>query len=447
MNKLEKILSLVEEYAEENLLSKDWAKGDWINYSGPNFNTVEYREAVKTILEGWLVVGKKSRSFENIFPEHLGKMFGLLTNSGSSANLIMVHALTSKQSFMKKFHLPRGSKIITPVVCFPTTINPIIQAGYKPVFVDVDLPSLNLNLDKVEEILKADDSIRGIMFAHVLGNPPDMDRVMSLVEKYNLIFLEDSCDALGSLYDGKKLGSFGHMSTCSFYPAHHMTMGEGGFVATDDPRLRRVLASFRDWGRACYCNEKKPGDVTSGTACGDRFRPWLKCGEEKISYDHRYVFDEIGFNLKPLEMQAAIGLEQLNKLPDMDSARRYNFKSLDKIFSKYEEYFMLPKKTEKSDPCWFGYLLTVKENDKFSKEQLVRHLEDHKIQTRSYFTGNCLYHPAYSEYAAKYDDLMAEFPNAHKATIDTFFLGTFIGITDEKLKYIEETVDEFFKRL
>jgi CDP-6-deoxy-D-xylo-4-hexulose-3-dehydrase len=285
------------------------------------------------------------------------------------------------------------------------------------------------------------------MFAHVLGNPPDMDRVMSLVEKYNLIFLEDSCDALGSLYDGKKLGSFGHMSTCSFYPAHHMTMGEGGFVATDDPRLRRVLASFRDWGRACYCNEKKPGDVTSGTACGDRFRPWLKCGEEKISYDHRYVFDEIGFNLKPLEMQAAIGLEQLNKLPDMDSARRYNFKSLDKIFSKYEEYFMLPKKTEKSDPCWFGYLLTVKENDKFSKEQLVRHLEDHKIQTRSYFTGNCLYHPAYSEYAAKYDDLMAEFPNAHKATIDTFFLGTFIGITDEKLKYIEETVDEFFKRL
>ena len=447
MDKLEKILSLVEEYAEENLLSKDWESGDWVNYSGPNFDKIEYREAVKTVLEGWLVVGKKSRSFENTFPSYLGKLYGLLANSGSSANLIMVHSLTSKQGFMKKFHLPKGSKIITPVVCFPTTINPIIQAGYDPVFVDVDLPSLNLNLDKVEEQLKSDPSIRGIMFAHVLGNPPDMDRVMDLVKKYDLIFLEDSCDALGSFYDGKKLGSFGHMSTCSFYPAHHMTMGEGGFVATNEPRLRRVLASFRDWGRACFCNEMKPGDVTSGTACGDRFKPWLKCGKEKISYDHRYVFDEIGFNLKPLEMQAAIGLEQLNKLDDMDSARRRNFAALQRIFSKHEKFLMLPEKTEKSDPCWFGYLLTVKENDKFSKEELVRHLEDNKIQTRSYFTGNCLYHPAYSEYAARYENLKSEFPNAHKATVDTFFLGTFIGITEEKIKYIEEVVNEFFKNL
>jgi CDP-6-deoxy-D-xylo-4-hexulose-3-dehydrase len=274
-----------------------------------------------------------------------------------------------------------------------------------------------------------------------------MDRVMDLVKEHDLIFLEDSCDALGSFYDGKKLGSFGHMSTCSFYPAHHMTMGEGGFVATNEPRLRRVLASFRDWGRACFCNEMKPGDVTSGTACGDRFKPWLKCGKEKISYDHRYVFDEIGFNLKPLEMQAAIGLEQLNKLEDMDAARRRNFTSLQRIFSKYNEFLMLPEKTDKSDPCWFGYLLTVKDNDKFKKEDLVRFLEDHKIQTRSYFTGNCLYHPAYSEYASKYEDLKLEFPNAHKATVDTFFLGTFIGITEEKMNHIEEVVDEFFRSL
>ena len=444
--KLEKILSLVEEYANENLLKKDWKRGDWINYSGPNFSSVEFTEAVKTILEGWLVFGKKARNFEETFPEHLGKNFGMLTNSGSSANLIMTQVLTSKKSFMKRFHLPKGSKFITPVVCFPTTLNPIIQTGFEPVFVDVDLPSLNLNLDQVEEVLKKDKDIRGIVFAHVLGNPPDMDRLMALVKKYNLIFLEDSCDALGSFYDGKKLGSFGLMSTCSFYPAHHMTMGEGGFVATDDPRIRRALASFRDWGRACYCNEQKPGDVTAGTACGNRFKPWLKNGKERINYDHRYVFDEIGFNLKPLELQAAIGLEQIKKMPDMDSARRKNFELLNGIFKDYEDYFMLPKKTKKSDPNWFGYLLTVKDDAGFTREDFVRHLEENKIQTRSYFAGNCLFHPAYVEYAKKYDDLKASFPNAYKATVNSFFLGTFIGITEDKVKYIKEITDEFFAK-
>jgi CDP-6-deoxy-D-xylo-4-hexulose-3-dehydrase len=445
--KLEQILSLVEEYAKENLLDKSWQPGDWINYSGPNFSSMEFREAVSTLLDGWLVFGKKSRLFEETFPSHLGKNFGMLTNSGSSANLLMMQALTSKKSFMKKFHLPAGSKIITPVVCFPTTLNPIIQTGFEPVFVDVDLPSLNLNLDQVEDTLQKDDSIRGIIFAHVLGNPPDMDRLMHLVKKYDLIFLEDSCDAMGSFYDGKKLGSFGLMSSCSFYPAHHMTMGEGGFVATDDPRLRRTLASFRDWGRACYCNEKKPGDVTSGTACGNRFRPWLKSGKDRINYDHRYVFDEIGFNLKPLELQASIGLQQIDKLPEMDAARRRNFDSLNKIFRKYEDYFLLPKKTKKSDPNWFGYLLTVKENSGFSREDFVRHLEKNKIQTRSYFAGNCLYHPAYVEFAEKYNDIKKAFPNAYRATVGSFFLGTFIGVTDKKIKYIEEITDEFFKNL
>ena len=447
MNKLEKILSLVREYAEENLLKKTWEEGDWINYSGPNFSSDEYAAAVETLLDGWLVIGGKSREFENNFPLHLGKRYGILTNSGSSANLVMVHAFTSKQKFMKKYHLPKGSKIITPVVCFPTTINPIIQAGFEPVFVDVDLPSLNLNLDEVERLLENDKDIKAIMFAHVLGNPPDMDRVMDLVEKYDLIFLEDSCDALGSFYDGKPLGSFGHASSCSFYPAHHMTMGEGGFVATDDPRIRRVLASFRDWGRACYCNEKKPGDVTGGTACGNRFREWLKDGNQSFVYDHRYVFDEIGFNLKPLELQSAMGLEQLKKLPAMDSARRKNFLRLKEIFSKYDEYFMLPSATPKSDPCWFGFMMTVKDNNKFKKQELVEYLEEHKIQTRSYFTGNCLYHPAYKEYASKYENLIERFPNAHIATVDTFFMGTFIGITDQKLDYIEKVVDNFFERV
>jgi len=449
-NKLEEILGLVEKYAAENLTDDKWERGkDWVSYSGPNLNEKEFSAAVKSLLSGWLILGQSGRNFELEFSKHLDKNFGCVTNSGSSANLLMMSAFKSRQKFMQKFHMPEGSKIITPVVCFPTTINPIIQNGFIPEFVDVDLPSVNLNLDHVEELLKNDKNkeIRGITFAHVLGNPPDMDRLMHLVEKYNLIFLEDACDALGSFYDGKKLGSFGLVSTCSFFPAHHMTMGEGGFVATDDPRIRRVIASLRDWGRACYCNEKKPGDVTSGTACGDRFKDWLTCGKEKISYDHRYVFDEIGYNIKPLELQAAIGLEQIKKLPEMDRARRENFEKLSAMFKPYEEYFLLPKATEKADPCWFGFMLSVKENDKFSKKDLVDHFESNKIQTRSYFTGNVLYHPAYHHLVKSGENLIERFPNAHIVTKNNFFLGTFIGLTDEKLSYIEETLNNFFETI
>jgi len=446
--KLNRILDMVSEYISEAQKEKKWTPGeDWVQYSGPSFNEDEYVSAIRGLLSNldWLVFGKKSRQFEIEFANRLGKEVGVFTNSGSSANLLMVNALTSKRPLMKNFHLPRGSKIITPVVCFPTTLNPIIQAGYEPVFVDVDIPSLNLNLDEVESILQADEDIRGIMFAHVLGNPPDMDRLMHLVKKYNLIFLEDACDALGSSYDGKKLGSFGLMSTCSFFPAHHMTMGEGGYVATSDARLRRVLASMRDWGRACYCNEKKPGDVTSGTACGNRFREWLSDVDASIIYDHRYVFDEIGFNLKPLEIQGAMGLEQIKKLPELEDARRKNFTKLKKIFKPYETYLHLPEATEKSDPCWFGFMIIVKDNHHFKKQDLVNFLEENKIQTRSYFTGNCLYHPAYSEYSKKYPNLLERFPNAHIATRDTFFMGTYIGVTDEKLEYIKDVVDNFFE--
>jgi len=448
--KVNEILKLVTEYIDEKRSSEKWVRGeDWVNYSGPYYNSDEYTSAIKILLSEWLIFGKQARHFENVFPEHLGKKHGVLTNSGSSANLLMANVFKSKSMAMRKYHMPQGSKFITPVVCFPTTINPLIQAGYEPVFVDVDLPSMNLNLDEVEAELEKDPSIRAITFAHVLGNPPDMDRLMALVEKYNLNFLEDSCDALGSYYDGKKLGSFGLISTCSFFPAHHMTMGEGGFAATSNPRIRKVLASIRDWGRACYCNERKPGDVTSGTACGDRFQEWLSDGKNKICYDHRYVFDEIGFNTKPLDLQAAMGLHQLDKLPEMDAARRKNFKRMEKSFSKYEDFFMLPKATEKSDPCWFGYALTVKENDVFDKQELVAHFEDNKVQTRSYFTGNCLYHPAYREFAERYGndygDLVTRFPNADIVTKQTFFLGTYIGLTEEKLDYIEDVLDDFFK--
>jgi CDP-6-deoxy-D-xylo-4-hexulose-3-dehydrase len=438
-DKKEYILHLVSSLMKEKT-AKKWQKGkDWVEYSGPHFDEKEYVSAVETLLGGWLIFGENAREFEKKFPVHLGKKHGVFTNSGSSANLLMMAAARSRNLY----NFQPGTKIITPVVCFPTTINPIIQNGFEPIFVDVELPSLNLNLDDVEKKLKEHPDIKAITFAHVLGNPPDMDRLMKIIIEHDLIFLEDSCDALGSTYKGKKLGSFGHMSACSFFPAHHMTTGEGGFVATDSGRARLTLASIRDWGRACYCNTTKPGNVTCGTACGDRFKNWLP-GMKDVNYDHRYVFDEIGYNLKPLDLQASIGLRQLDKLPEMDSARRENHKKLYDIFSKYEQYFILPKATEGSDPCWFGFSLIVKDNSPFTKHEFVKFLEFHKIQTRSYFSGNILLHPGYHHMAEKYGDMDENFPIAQKVTRDCFFLGTFIGLTQDKIDYIKEIVDLFF---
>ena len=438
---LEQIEELVRKHVEET--KKSWSPGeDWVAYSGPVFDGEEYVAAIKQLLSGWLIFGKNARQFERKFPEHLGMKYGSLTNSGSSANLLAISALKSK----RLFGLEEGSKLITPVVCFPTTINPIIQNGFQPVFVDVTLPDLNLDLDQVERVLEDDPEIKGIVFAHVLGNPPDMDRLMGLVEKYDLIFVEDSCDALGSTYDGRKLGSFGHISTCSFFPAHHMTMGEGGFVATNRNKIRTVVASIRDWGRACYCNTSKPGSVLEGTACGNRFRDWLP-GLREAVYDHRYVFEEIGYNLKPLDMQAAMGLQQLDKLPEFDAARRKNFNRLMEIFEPYAEYLHLPKATEKADPCWFAFLMTVREDAPFGRQDMVSWLEQHKIQTRSYFSGNILAHPGYYHMASEYGDMNETFPVAQLVTTNSFFLGTFIGLTDDKLDYIQQTVDKFFEDL
>ena len=439
-DKLEKILSLVREFVNEK--QKPWEEGEWISYSGPHMDDKEFSAAVKVLMHGWLIFGENARQFEKVFPEYMGKKYGSLTNSGSSANLLALSVLKSKNLY----NLKEGSKFITPVVCFPTTVNPIIQNGFEPVFIDVTLPDINLDLDQMESMLKKDPEIKGVVFAHTMGNPPNMDRFMELVKKYNLIFIEDACDSLGGFYDGKPLGSFGEISTCSFFPAHHMTLGEGGFVATSNNKARKVIASFRDWGRACYCNTSKPGDVTSGTACGDRFKNWLP-GMPDASYDHRYVFDEIGYNIKPLDLQAAMGLEQIKKLPEMDEARRKNFQRLSKIFEPYKKYFYLPKATEKADPCWFGFLMTVKPTAPFSKEDIVRHLEGHKIQTRSYFAGNILAHPGYRHLALKYRDLNSTFRVANLVTTNSFFLGTYIGLTEDKMNYIQNVVDDFFKEI
>ncbi len=443
-HKKQKILDLVKEYIIEKTNNEEWKAGqDWVSYSGPIFDEKEYLSAVNVLLDGWMIFGKNGRNFEIEFPKHLGKLHGTLTNSGSSANLLMVAATKSKR-FGRQ--LKDGDKVITPVVCFPTTINPLIQNNLVPVFVDVELPSVNLDLDIVEKLLEEDPEIRGIMFAHVLGNPPDMDRLMALVEKYDLVFLEDACDALGSYYDGKKLGSYGDMSTCSFFPAHHMTTGEGGFIATNSQKTRTILASMRDWGRACYCNSMKPGCVTASTACGMRFKNWLP-GHPEAVYDHRYVFDEIGYNLKPLDLQAAIGLQQLQKLPRLDAARRENWGRLRAIFEPYGQYFHMPVATDKADPCWFAFLLTIKEDAPFSRFDIVGHLEAAKIQTRSYFSGNILAHPGFVHMATPYGDMNETFPNAQLVTTNSFFLGTYAGLTDEKLEYIKNSVDEFFGSL
>ena len=440
----QQILNLVQEYIEQKLENEEWNPGeDWVSYSGPVFDASEYLAAVDVLLDGWMIFGKNASEFEGKFPSKLGKLYGSLTNSGSSANLLMV-AATKSRRFKKQ--LKDGDKVITPVVCFPTTINPLIQHNLVPVFVDVELPSVNLDLDKVEEALEADPDIKGIMFAHVLGNPPDMDRLMALIEKYDLVFLEDACDALGSYYDGKKLGSYGDLSTCSFFPAHHMTMGEGGFIATNSRRTKMILASMRDWGRACYCNTMKPGNVTAATACGNRFKNWLP-GHKDAVYDHRYVFDEIGYNLKPLDLQAAMGLQQLDKIPMLDAARRENFDKLKAIFEPYEQYFHMPVATEKADPCWFAFLLTIREDAPFSRTDIVGNLEGDKIQTRSYFSGNILAHPGYIHMAGPYGDMDETFPNAQLVTTNSFFLGTYVGLTDDKLEYIKNSVDEFFRGL
>jgi len=445
MNKKEEILNLITLYIEEKNKNAKWTPGeDWIQYSGPYFDSKEYTAAIDSLLNGWLILGEKGREFEKKFSKFLGKNDGILVNSGSSANLLMVSLLKTKRGGK----LPKGSKFITPVVCFPTTINPLIQCGFEPVFVDVTLPSLNLDLDQVERLLENDvnKEIKGLIFAHVLGNPPDMDRILEIVKKYNLIFLEDSCDALGSTWDNKPLGSFGDVSTCSFFPAHHMTMGEGGFVAVNNARYRMALASLRDWGRACYCNSAKPGNIIGGTACGNRLSNWFK-GQDNIIYDHRFVFEEIGFNLKPTEMQAAMGLVQLDKLDEMHSKRKSNFKRMYDIFKKYEQWVYLPEALPQADPSWFGFLITLKDNCIFEKNDLVEHLENAKIQTRSYFTGNALFHPAYEELAANYENPKEQFPIATKSSKDTFFMGVYPCLTEEQLDYIETVVDKFFQNL
>jgi len=434
---MKEILDLVKQYIDDKQANKTWTAGkDFVNYAGAHYDSAEFVAGVESLLKGWLVMGDAGLRFEREFPQQFGKDRGIVTNSGSSSNLLMMSALTSKRGH----NLPKGTKVLMPIAGFPTTLNPTLQVGFTPVFVDIELDTLNLDLDQVEAVLKQQPDIRVITFAHVLGNPPVMDRLMQLVERYNLILLEDCCDALGSTYNGKPLGSFGLMASCSFYPAHHMTMGEGGYVATDDIETDIILRSFREWGRGCYCVGPEANKLKCGT-CGKRFNNWIPTLPDEV-FDHKYVYDEIGYNLKPIELQCAMGLEQLKKLPEIHALRRRNYALLFAIYEKYEDFFHLPRAQDKSDPSWFAFPITIRKDAPFKRTDLVDYLEEKLIQTRPYFAGNIMLQPAYSHLM---DPNLAKnnFPNATHAMTHTYFHGTSPVITPEQISYIGEQVDGF----
>lgn len=437
---LNKILQDVREYIREKNAAKTWVAGrDFVNYAGPLYDEEEIAAATETLLKGWLVMGNDCSRFEHKFPKYFDKQHGVLTNSGSSANLLMMSALTSKRGH----NLPEGTKVLTPVAGFPTTLNPMLQVGFVPVFVDIEIDTLNLDLNLVEQALAAHPDIKVITFAHVLGNPPDMDRLMHIVKKYDLILLEDCCDGLGTTYRGKPLGSFGEMASCSFYPAHHITMGEGGFVACNDKRTEDILRSFREWGRGCYCVGPEANKLKCGS-CKTRFSEWIPALPGEI-FDHKYVYDEIGYNIKPIELQGSMGLAQLEKIPEIDRRRRENYNALFAVFEKYENYFHLPRAREHSDPSWFAFALTIKKDAPFSRAEIVDFLEDAKIQTRPYFAGNIMLQPAYDHLL---DPAIARdaFPVATYVMLNTFFLGTSPVVSLEQIEYIGTVVDNFMSK-
>lgn len=434
-NKNKQLQELVKDRLTAN--KKKWIPGEsWVQYAGNYFTEDEYVAAIDCLLGGWLALGENGFRFERNFRSRLGKDHGALVNSGSSANLLMVSALKSKRLFGFK----PGTKIITPVAGFPTTINPIIQNGFEPVFVDIELDTLNLNVDQVEEAAK--QGAKALIFAHVLGNCPNMDQIMDIVKSYDLILLEDCCDALGTTYDGKLLGSFGTFASCSFYPAHHITLGEGGFVACQTEEQNIVVKSLREWGRGCYCYGAAASCLKNGM-CKKRFSNWLPSLPDEV-FDHKFVYEEIGYNLKPLDLQAAIGLVQLEKLDEIIAIRKHNYARLFDVFAKYENYFHMPRANAKTNPSWFAFPLTVRDDAPFKRKDLTMFLENSKIQTRNYFAGNILLQPGYSE-VAPHIDAKKQFPVATKVTTDTFFLGVSPVITDEQLDYVGKTVDSFFE--
>ena len=428
----EEIFRKIIEFYKLTKKKKKFIPGkDKINYAGRVYDEKEMINLVDASLDFWLTAGRFARQFEEELAKFLGIKYCLLTNSGSSANLLAISALTSP--LLKEKQLVPGDEVITTACGFPTTVNPIIQNNLVPVFVDVKLGSYNIDPNRIERAISR--RTKAIFIAHTLGNPVDLDKIMKIVKKYNLWFIEDNCDALGSKYKDKFTGSFGSIATCSFYPAHHITTGEGGAVLTNDSLLKRIIISFRDWGRDCWC---PPG---CDNTCGKRFG-W-QLGKLPYGYDHKYIYSHIGYNLKITDMQAAVGVAQLKKLPRFIKAREKNFQYLYDIFKRYKKYFVLPKWSKKAKPSWFGFPLLVKKSAPFTRDEIVRYLEKNKIATRMLFGGNLLRQPAYQGIKCKVVD---DLKNTDLVMNNLFWIGVYPGLTSSMLRYIEKVIYNFFKR-
>lgn len=397
-----------------------------IHYARAIYDHHEIFEVLESLLSGWLAVGEKANEFENQFAKFLETRYCILVNSGSSANLMAVESLK----------LPRGAEVITSAVTFPTTLNPIIQKGFKPVFVDINPTTYNVNASKMKDAVSKRTKL--IMLPHTLGNPNEMDVVMDLAKDYALYVIEDACDALSSRYAGKYLSTFGDLGTFSFYPAHHITMGEGGAVVTNNEELSLTVRSLRDWGRACVCPVCTIA-LDPNAYCPLRFSKTLI-----EDYDRRYTYINIGYNLKPLELQAAFGLQQLKRLPLFIGKRKTNFKVLYEALSTFEDYFILPESLPKADPCWFAFPLTVKDRAPFRRTEIIQFLEKHRIMTRPLFAGNILKQPAYANLDCRIVDKLE---NSDRVMSSSFFVGIHPGIDEQRLAYMIDTFGKFIRKV
>lgn len=426
----DEILGLTRKFALYQKPSRNFSPGvDPVPVSGKVLDEEDFVNLVASSLDGWLTAGRYTRDFERALAGYVGTRSALFVNSGSSANLIALSGLTSPKLGARA--LKPGDEVITVAMGFPTTVNPIIQNGLVPVVVDVDIETLDVNVDELEAAINP--KTKAIMIAHTLGNPFNVARIQELCSKFELWLIEDSCDALGSTYAGKRTGSFGDTATISFYPAHHITTGEGGAVLIKSPLVKKQVESFRDWGRDCYC------ETGCDNTCLKRFE-W-KLGDLPEGYDHKYIYSHIGYNLKATDMQAALGLSQLNKLDEFILKRKSNFSYLSNELSKIEG-FNIAKATENSDPAWFGCPITLDDNIGFKREELLRFLDSRKIGTRLLFAGNILKQPAYKNTYFKVESSLV---NTNKIMNNSFWLGVYPGLTKEKLDYVIESVNEFTK--
>jgi len=403
-----------------------------INYAKAIYDEKEVISVVDALFSGWFGLGPKGRELAEGLSEYLGVFKTSLVNSGSSANLLAMLSLKSKKN---DDPIKAGEEVITPALTFPTTLNPILQAGLSPIFVDVNIETLNIDVEKLQEAIS--NKTRALMLPHTLGNPNDMDAIVEIASDHNLFIIEDNCDALGSEFNGKKTGSFGDISTCSFYPAHHITMGEGGSVSVvkENTTLARVVESLRDWGRDCWCASDEKSALG---ACNKRFE-WV-VGD--VKYDHRYIYSHIGYNLKPTEMQAAVGLEQLKRLEQFISLRRTNFEFLHSHLKKYGEHLLFTHRHERANPAWFAFPITIREDAPFTREAMVKYIESKGILTRLVFAGDIRKHPAYKDYDFTSRGTME---NTEYSLRNSFFIGVHPGLDEVKLQYILSTFISFFE--